>query len=63
MSASYYLLLAWVSMGLYRQGCSTIVKYSRRLFPKTFIKKDLFGVDVIGLNPGSPVLAIQITSG
>lgn len=34
-----------------------------KTIPHTFIKKDLFGVDLIALKPGAPVLAIQTTTG
>lgn len=34
-----------------------------KTIPRTFIKKDLFGVDLLALKPGEPVLVIQATSG
>jgi hypothetical protein len=34
-----------------------------KVIPRTFIKQDCFGVDLIALKPGSPVLAIQTTTG
>jgi hypothetical protein len=34
-----------------------------KTIPHTFIKKDLFGGDLIGLKAGEPVLVVQCTSG
>jgi hypothetical protein len=34
-----------------------------KVIPRTFIKQDCFGVDLIALKPWSPVLAIQTTTG
>jgi hypothetical protein len=34
-----------------------------KTIPRTFIKKDLFGADVLGLKAGEPILAVQCTSG
>lgn len=31
--------------------------------PKTFIKQDCFGVDILALKPSEPVLVIQATTG
>ena len=31
--------------------------------PRTFIKRDCFGVDIIGLKVGAPLLATQCTTG
>jgi hypothetical protein len=34
-----------------------------KTIPRTYIKQDCFGADLIALKPGSPVLAIQTTTG
>jgi hypothetical protein len=34
-----------------------------KTIPRTFIKQDCFGVDILALKAGEPVLAIQATSG
>ena len=34
-----------------------------RTIPRTWIKKDLFGVDIVALKPGEPVLAVHATTG
>lgn len=34
-----------------------------KTIPHTFIKKDLFGVDILGLKSSLPILAVQCTSG
>lgn len=34
-----------------------------KVVPRTYIKQDCFGVDIIGLKPGAPILAVQCTSG
>lgn len=34
-----------------------------RVVPHSYIKQDCFGVDILGLKPGAPVLVVQCTSG
>jgi hypothetical protein len=34
-----------------------------KTIPHTFIKKDCFGVDILALKPGEPVLVVQATTG
>jgi hypothetical protein len=34
-----------------------------KTIPRTYIKQDCFGADLIALKPGAPVLAIQTTTG
>lgn len=34
-----------------------------KTIPRTFIKKDLWGADILAIKGGSPLLAIQCTSG
>lgn len=33
-----------------------------KTIPKTFIKQDCFGVDILALKAGAPILAVQCTS-
>lgn len=34
-----------------------------KTIPRTFIKQDLFGVDILALKAGVPILVVQCTSG
>jgi hypothetical protein len=34
-----------------------------KTIPKTWIKKDLWGADIVAIKPGAPLLAVQCTSG
>lgn len=34
-----------------------------KTIPRTFVKQDCFGVDILALKPGHPILAVQTTSG
>lgn len=34
-----------------------------KTIPRTFVKQDCFGVDILALKPGEPILAVQCTSG
>lgn len=34
-----------------------------KTIPRTYIKQDCFGVDILGLKAGHPILAVQCTSG